>query len=498
MTPSATPDDVALLREAEARFRAGDGAGALRLYDKAGARSGKNADALIGAANVHLAMSNTEDARRAAQRALKLRPDSPACLTLLGRIELLRRHPNDALDLVEKALALAPDDLPALYCKGEILHILGRDAESYEHFERLLNAGVRHAGALMGFAAVAAKVDGPDKAIEICDEAVRAARGPEMRANMLHRLSKILDDMGAYEKAFDAAQRANNAARVTWDAEEASRSIRERIEAWDEATLNEMPRSTVRDQTPVFIVGMPRSGTSLVEQILDCHPEIHGAGERHDIPRVVSELQRAATDQTSARSRLLTVPAHAIQSRAEAQLRALKKLDPRAKRVTDKLPHNFLFLPEVAMLLPGARVIHCVRDPRDTCVSCYLRGLGPAHSWSTDLRDTARHYADYAALMERYEAVPPLPILRVRYEDLIDDSETVVRGMLDFLGVEFSEACLRHERSSRAVHTASAQQATKPIYASSVARYKRYGERLAPLLDELQKRGVLTADESEE
>ncbi|HZZ00328.1 MAG TPA: sulfotransferase [Candidatus Baltobacteraceae bacterium] len=222
-------------------------------------------------------------------------------------------------------------------------------------------------------------------------------------------------------------------------------------------------------ELPVFIFGMPRSGTTLVEQILASHSMVHGAGELSLLEDTVeSELGDGAP---------ITA---AIGQRYAGELRAL---EPRAKRITDKNPLNFRYAGLIAMVMPNARMVHVRRDPLDTCVSCFSNIFaGASLAWTYDLGELARYYNCYRRLMEHWRAaLPDGAMFEMAYEDLVDDPEVQVRRLLAHCGLAWEQRCLSFYTTQRSVQTASATQVRKPLYRDSVKRSRAYGELLQPL-----------------
>jgi hypothetical protein len=214
---------------------------------------------------------------------------------------------------------------------------------------------------------------------------------------------------------------------------------------------------------------MPRSGTSLVEQIIASHPDVHGAGELTLFDRAIDEV--GCEDVTALGSRYLAL---------------VDEIAPGGKRVVDKLPSNFRHVPLIRLALPRASIVHCVRDPLDTCFSAYTTLFTGRQDWSFDLTEAGRYYRSYAALMEHWHALlGPDAMLDVRYEDLIAGVEAGARRLLAFCGLTWNDAVLRYYESSRPVRTASYRQVRQPIYTSSIGSAQRYRAQLQPLIDAL-------------
>ena len=274
-----------------------------------------------------------------------------------------------------------------------------------------------------------------------------------------------------------------------FDAGAHERFVDDLIEAFSETELPGLARAGDTSPRPVFIAGMPRSGTTLVEQIIDAHPAALGAGEIEDLPQMSRGMQvelNAYDTYPHCVSELSQTTTDTLAARYSARL---DQLGGGATRVVNKSLENYLHLGLVALICPGARVIHCRRHPLDTCLSCYMGGILPARApYVTDLGNLGRAYRQYERLMRHWQRVLDTPILEIVYEDLVKDLEGTSRRMIDFLGLEWDERCLRYYESGRAVLTLSYAQVNKPIYTSAVGRYRHYEKHLGPLKDALAGR----------
>ncbi len=246
-----------------------------------------------------------------------------------------------------------------------------------------------------------------------------------------------------------------------------------------------------RDPRPVFIVGLPRSGTTLTEQVLASHPAVHGAGELHEIVQVFRSLPeivgRAELDPFDALERLTPESA---RTAARSVLERLESLaPPTAARIVNKQPDNFSHLGLIALLWPSARVIVCHRDPRDVAVSCWQMGL-PTTPWSNDWEQIARRFVDHQRLEQHWERTRPLDWLDVAYEDLVADLEGQARRMIEFLDLEWDPACLAFHANRRAVRTPSLVQVRQPVHSRSVGRWRNYEPVLPPLLSAFERHAV--------
>jgi tetratricopeptide (TPR) repeat protein len=245
--------------------------------------------------------------------------------------------------------------------------------------------------------------------------------------------------------------------------------------------IKRMPRASDNSSRPVFVVGMHRSGTTLVEQILDCHPEIHGAGELPDIMRMLQSLGEKTSDSCRYLECLQLLNRGILVKLSARHLARLTALGDGAQRVVDKMPGNFMYLGFVKQFLPGARIIHCVRNPMDTCLSGYFQSFIGAHSYMNDLEDLGFVYRCYHRMMAHWNRLRVLPSLEMRYEDLVTRPEQVIREMVAFCGVASDARCLEFHRNGRYVNTASYIQVRQPMYRRSIGRWTHYARHLQPL-----------------
>jgi hypothetical protein len=234
-------------------------------------------------------------------------------------------------------------------------------------------------------------------------------------------------------------------------------------------------------ETPIFIVGMPRSGTTLVDQILAAHPQVAAAGELTYIEDLMSDLPRMVGLERSLEV-LSALDAATVQAAGQRYWARLQHWGRGAARVTDKMPQNFFYLGLISALFPKARVIHCRRNPLDTCLSCYMHNFT---DFATSLESLGFYYRQYARLMEHWRRVLPMRMHEVQYEELVAQPESASRELIAFCGLEWSATCLAFHERGGAVHTASRLQVRRPIYTSAVERWRRYEKHLQPLQDAL-------------
>ncbi len=273
---------------------------------------------------------------------------------------------------------------------------------------------------------------------------------------------------------------------------------RDRAEAFDHGAYQRLVDAVIRvfhdeyfqragtlghsSDVPVFVVGMVRSGTSLVEQILASHPDVRGAGERRDLEQISRALPGTLGSAEPFPDCLTHVPGPVLQCLAENYLQRLEDVAGVGRRIVDKMPHNFLFLGLAGILFPRARVIHCVRDARDLAASIYFQNF----KWlpyATSFEDIAFVYRQYSRLMKHWRQALNLPVQEVSYEALVANFGPAARSLIDFCGLPWDDRCLAFHQNRRSVQTASRLQVRRPIYSSSVGRWKPYESQLRPLLE---------------
>jgi hypothetical protein len=277
-------------------------------------------------------------------------------------------------------------------------------------------------------------------------------------------------------------------AQIQYD-ETATLALFDRIEAvFTPALLRKKEKLGGGDPSPapIFVMGMPRSGTTLIEQILASHPQVHGAGELKTLNDVVNEVHGPDGQTIPYPEFVPVLDAGAIAKIGARYLAEIHKLTPQAPHITDKMPSNYYFAGLIHLALPNAKIIHTMRDPVDTCISCFSKLFTAEQNHTYDLVELGRYYRRYQQLMEHWRRVlPPGCILDVRYEDVVADLETQARRIITHCGLTWDDRCLSFHETERPVRTASATQVRQPIYKSAVGRWRVYKEFLGPLLAEL-------------
>ena len=393
-----------------------------------------------------------DDALKATAAALDLEPKNP--VFLLARAWVLAANdPAAAWQITQTLLATAPITPPLARLYGILAPRFNEEAQALALIDRLLTTPAGSADSALKFTAV-----------------------------------DLLDRAARYDAAFALAASANASQQAApYDANMQESLTNRLIEFFTPERIRSLPKSSLRTNKPVFIVGMPRSGTSLVEQIAASHPAVHGAGElkfmHHLWTRLLQTIHASTFEEYPMCLTKLT-PAQADDI-AKLYLNPLIALKPTAQRITDKMPLNFLHIGLIATLFPDARIIHCTRDPLDTCLSCFFTHFTEPHTFKTNLAHLAHFHRQYARLMTHWKTATDLPILELPYEQLVANQEPQSRRLIEFLGLPWNDRCLTFHKTNRPCSTASVMQVRQPIYQTSVNRWRHYEKHLRSLKDAL-------------
>lgn len=446
------------------------------------------AEAYHGQATALDALGRQDEAVTCCQEALRIKPEFvDAHITLAAALISLQR-PEEALKHCQRAVEIKPDDIDAIALLTDITDQTGDIERAYQHLRPLLETinndiGADHVNVALAFSSISKHLGRQQEAISLMEQMLE--RNPSLsvtsRRKLHFNLGKLYDATGEYDKAFAHFQQGNASKPVTSNSARHAAEVDSLIAVYSTDFMTRMPRASIRSDRPVFIVGMARSGTSLVEQILSSHPAVFGAGELPDIIQLPLSLHIIlGTEQRYPQcSPLLTQDK--LDTLAQHYLERLESLSSDATRVTDKMPGNFTHLGLIELLLPDARVIHCMRDPLDTCLSCYFQIFSRSHPYSYDLANLGAFYNGYRKIMQHWRQVLTIPMMEVQYEELVTNQEPVSRKLIEFCGLEWDERCLEFHKTKRFVGTASFDQVRQPIYKKSVGRWKNYERHIGLL-----------------
>jgi tetratricopeptide (TPR) repeat protein len=426
------------------------------------------------------------DAIACYEQALLLNPGHGHAHNNLGVALVEADKIEEAMAHYARALALNPNHAETLNNLGNIYKAQGRFEEALAHYGRAIAIRPAYAEAHLNRSEIKSfqRGDADLAALEALAGGDNAS-GPQ--AMFVHfALAKALEDTGDFTRAFEHLREGNALKRgqIEYD-EAATLAMFQRVAAvFDSAVFEQFRGAGDPSQVPVFVLGMPRSGSTLVEQILASHPQIHGAGERDFIEKAAGELTVGDLPAIYPEC----VPAldrSDLRRVGESYLRSLPPAAAGTLRIVNKSPGNFLFAGLIRLMLPNARIIHTTRNPIDTCASCFSKLFTSGMHFTYDLAELGRYYRGYRELMGHWRSVlPPGAMLDVSYEEVVEDLEAQARRLIDYCGLDWDDRCLAFHSTARPVKTASAVQVRQPLFRGSLQRWRRYGSGLAPLLRE--------------
>ncbi|MEM7704021.1 MAG: sulfotransferase [Pseudomonadota bacterium] len=465
--------------------RAGDASGALHAFRESIKLNAHVAAPWIGLAQLLEANNQLEDARQCLLRAVNADPQDSLARRLLASSHQALGFVVEARREFQLSLKLDPDSAPAYFGLGQLLEDLGEPQQAAEAYRRAVSLDPEKPAAL-------ASLLGLSRQVDVSSEIDQASRTlpqltPGDKALLAYGLGKAYEQQENYAAAFQAYETANRARQAI-----AGRFDRRRFDARLEKMITIFSadffsaRQSWGDSSerPVFIVGLPRSGTTLTEQVVGSHPECFGAGELNTL----TDLATGTPDRLGIADPPWPDCAVRLGERQIADLgkeyvaRASIRAPAEAHRVVDKQPLNFWHLGLVAMALPNARIIHCTRDIRDCGLSIYTHNFNHQQAWSTDLDDIAYYWRGYRKLMEHWAKVTGLRIVEARYEETVSSLKVSAEGLLKFLGLPWNDNVLSFHQNDRAVQTPSRWQVRQPVYQTSMARWTRYEKQLTPLV----------------
>jgi tetratricopeptide (TPR) repeat protein len=516
-SPAASAEDRAqaadkLIAQGNRSFEQGDYQSAFDSYAKLLKVDPWHPDALNNVGSVLFKLGRYIEAEQHFRRAISIKPEYPEALSNLGNVLRRRGYMSESESSLRRAIKLRPDYLDAHCDLGLTLVFLGDLHGAKARFKKVLKTKPHYVNALLGMGEIAA-MEGHweeaqklfDRILEVSPNHARAlgaqaglrkmtnadahwlqaaetvaASGIEAyeEASLRFAIGKYLDDVADFERAFQNYKRANELlkpAAEPYDRQARTRLVRDLTGIYTRNALAQPAIGSSPSTTPVFVVGMPRSGTSLVDQIICSHPSAKAAGESPFWAHMMSEHDSAVREGSFDESLRKLM--------AESYLRMLSAHSENALRIVDKAPVNSDYLGVIHSVFPNARIIYMQRDPIDTCLSCYFQAFPLSANFKFDLSDLVHYYREHQRLIAHWRsALPAGAILDVPYAELVSDQEGWTRRILDFIGLEWNERCLNFEQSDRSVATASYWQVRQKIYTTSVARWRNYEKFIGPLL----------------
>lgn len=480
-------DDAAWRNFGAIQMIVGDNVGAIESCRKAIQINSSSFEAYNNLGNALASSGESIAARNAYLQSLAIKPDALEVLNNLALVLCDLICPDEAIEYCMQAITADPSYAEAYNTWGVALGMLGRLKEAEEKFRLAIHIRPDYAEARWHLANI--------KQFDVDDEDILAMEGlvssrtinPQQRMHLAFSLGKALEGIGKYTEAFGYLEMANQIKRagITFDIQRIEDHFRMIKSLFTKEFIDRFQVGCVTDVTPVFIVGMPRSGTTLVEQILSSHPAGYGAGELPFLRQTANKHLGDIFDYVLARDASEITPDN-LTAAAHDYLSELHNLAPESQFVTDKMPHNFEMIGLIYLLFPNAKVINCQRDPMDNCLSIYkMHFSSTSIQYAYDQTEIAKYFNEYIDLMAHWARILPGFVLNVSYESLVKDQTAVTEALLGFCGLEWDEACLTYHKNARAVKTASFAQVRKPVYSSSVGLWRFYSDHLKDMRDVL-------------
>ncbi len=429
------------------------------------------------------------------RRVLELSPTAETRVRIeMGCALQQDARPEEALEQFLVARDSSPDSALAHFSIGGVYEVLGKMSEAEAMLREAIRLRPRFPAA---YARLATLLRGklPDGDLQIVEELLHDSQlEPDPRARLLFAIAHVEDARGNYSRAAACLKEANEltlqsrrAEGVIYRPEEHDRFVARLIAAFDTDFFHRTAGHGLATRRPVFVIGMPRSGTTLVEQILASHPRAYGAGERTFARRMFEKLPTVVQAGLTPTECLASLDGCSLKRLAGEHLGKLNALDlGRFDRIVDKMPENYFYIGLLTAKFPAATFIHCRRDPRDVAVSCWMSDFR-AVRWANDLEHIGFRFKQYYRMMDHWRKVFPAAIFEVDYENTVSDLEGIARRLLDACGLKWDQACLEFHKTQRAVQTASLTQVRQPIYRTSVARWRHYKDQLADLFHVLEQ-----------
>jgi len=438
----------------------------------------------IGVAYYQLGMA--EDAETALKKHITLDNKSAAGHYLYAFILYRLGKIDSALASYKRAYKLDPNNLEAAAGIAQVYNYKKEYADAYDSIKKILSENKANIKVAQIFSRFCQTLDVCNQAIDYIKYITGPTSGlqPAVKNIAYFYLGDIYNKQKKYDDAFKAYEMANNNQVVKYNSAGFD-AFKTKIESiYTAEHLKTCNKSTNNTSKPVFVVGMPRSGTSLIEQILSSHSDIYGSGESNEMRDIVQKISNG--NDASYPQCTLDLTIEELNRHSQIYVENQEKLTTGEQKIIDKMPHNFFHLGLISQLFPNCKIIHCTRSPLDTCLSIYFQNFNETHQYASNFKNLAHHYKFYQDLMNHWKKVLPMDILEISYEETVSDLQGTTTKLLQHLELEWQDQCLSFYDTKRHVFTASQEQVDKPIYTTSSERWKNYEKHIQPLIDELK------------
>jgi len=458
----------------------------------------RNAEAIKGYVNLCknygnslLAASMFDKAEDYFNRALEYSENDPVILYRLVLVLWGKGKIQESIALAEKVIRISPEHVRAKAHIASAYELLGELEKGMLIIEALYRDHPEHPMVSIVYASYALRKKKQHNGISALQTIINNKATQEYDLiTALMFLGKLYDSIEEYDSAFDYYSQANNilaSQAENYNPQVFSDYISTLISYFSKEKYASITDSTNTSDELIFIVGMPRSGTSLIEQILSTHSSVFGAGELNYINQLVDNICREVASVWVYPACLDGIDAGTMTRLADNLISNVRTENYHSLKITDKMPNNFIHLGLIHKLLPNAKIIHCTRDARDTCLSCYFQYFAGSHPYANNLHTLGAYYHDYQRLMEHWENELKIPVLTVRYEDIVADTRQQIKKMIEFAGLPWEEKCMEFYKHKRTVATSSYNQVNKKIYTNSISRWKNYASYIEALVSALKE-----------
>lgn len=424
-----------------------------------------------------------DEARECFEKVLSLDPENYGALENLGSIYQDQRRDEEAAECFKKVLSKNPESAMALYGFGRACKDEGNFEEALNIFRKTVEFHPRYTNCHLAMTSLHKYCGDENHIVEMNNLYLNDTLNSGQKMYLAFGLAKAYEDFGEYKRSFSYLLEGNRLRRemLNYSEKEANAIFGHFKEVFNKSFVSNNTSQGVSNNNPIFILGMPRSGTSLVEQILASHSSVFGAGELKFVQEIISQ----ACNSTELHEILHCIERNyeiAISELGNEYITKSHQLSASAQHITDKMPGNFLWLGLIHLALPNAKIIHCKRDPMDNCFSIYKNFFGDAIPYGYDQHELGHYYLLYKDLMAHWDVVlPPGTIYDISYEDVVSDQESETRKLLEYCELPWEDSCLSFHKTTRIVSTASAAQVRKPLYKDSIQLWKQYEKQLEPL-----------------
>jgi len=439
-------------------------------------------------ANAWMKEENFEQALQTVDHAIGLDPKLPHSWMIKGNILSKAQRHDEAVQAYRQALEQSPNHMGALSGMGHVLKTVGRTDESIEVYRQCIGAHPAFGEAYWSLANLKTFEFLQDE-VTVMERMVGDQRvAEESRVNFHYSLGKHFENEKDFDRAFKHYRAGADLRRANemYDPVQTQVIHDRMIEVFTPQFFAERAGWGDPAPDPILVVGLPRSGSTLIEQILASHSQVEGTMELPDLGRAVRDINRARKDRVEYPEALLDLPEHAVRELGQRYLESTGRYRSGAPYFIDKMPNNFAGIGLLHLILPNAKVINARRHPLDSCLGSYKQLFFKGQSFTYDLFELGHYYLQYQRLLDHWHTVLPGKVLDVRYEDMVADQETQTRRILEHCGLQWEDQCLRFYETQRAVNTASSEQVRQPIYTKALNFWRNYEEHLHELIETLE------------